>query len=280
MLRSRVRSFLTFPRSFSWARLAILAGAVYLGFGAVLFFFQSSFLYFPQAGEQSLCPLVYKLGITREMIESTEIFFKSNGPVLVVFYQGNAGTRCDRLFLMEFFDRLGLSYAFVGYSGYGDGDRASAKRHHADVRAVDTWLGGKNFEDIVYMGESLGTGLAAHHATLRSPAGLILVSPYPTLADVARAHYPLYPPFLLRERYETLPGVRAYTGPLLIIHGERDAIISTSLGREVFTEATSREKDFFLVPGVGHNDLFDRTEVYTTLEDFFRTIEGKNDPLR
>ena len=74
---------------------------------------------------------------------------------------------------------------------------------------------------IVAFGRSLGTAVAARVAAERPVAGVVLVSPYDSLAAIGRHHYPWLPvSLLLRHRFDALADARVNRMPLLAIVGE------------------------------------------------------------
>ena len=81
----------------------------------------------------------------------------------------------------------------------------SEKGLAADARAAQAWLAKQPEVDpdrIVYFGESLGAAVAIGLALERPPAALVLRSPFTSLADVAKVHYPWLPVGrLLIDRY-------------------------------------------------------------------------------
>ena len=107
---------------------------------------------------------------------------------------------------------------------------------------------------IVYFGRSLGSAVAVELATEKPPAGLILVSPFSSVSDMARVAFPFLPlNRLLKGRYDSVPRIRQIQTPLLIIHGALDEMVPVVQGRALF-EAANEPKTFRLLPGAGHND--------------------------
>ena len=51
--------------------------------------------------------------------------------------------------------------------------------------------------------------------------------------------------------------------PLLIIHGDKDALVPTEMGKRIFERANS-DKELWIVPGAGH------TEAYTIAEEEYQ----------
>lgn len=114
---------------------------------------------------------------------------------------GNAGNRAGRVPLATALRRLGLSVLLVDYRGYGaNPGTPSQDGLLADARAAADWLTAReDVDDVVYLGESLGAAEAAGLARERTPAALVLRSPFTSLVDMARTRYGPVPRWLLRD---------------------------------------------------------------------------------
>ena len=126
-----------------------------------------------------------------------------------------------------------------------------------DARAARDYIVGRadvDRERIVYFGESLGTALAAGLAVEYPPAALILRSPFTSMVDVGRHHYPFLPVhWLLRDRYATIDRIPHVNAPLLVIGGDADRIVPISQTRRVY-EAAGNPKSLLIINGADHND--------------------------
>lgn len=78
---------------------------------------------------------------------------------------------------------------------------------------------------ILIMGRSLGTGPACWLATKYPAAGLILVSPFTSIKDVASEHYGLIGGLLVKNRFNNLENIKKTKCPTLIIHGQKDNLV-------------------------------------------------------
>ena len=179
------------------------------------------------------------------------------GPAVVVF-NGNGGDRSLRAGLAVGLARLGLSVLLFDYRGYGGNPGTpSEKGLAADARAAQAWLAEQPEVDpdrIVYFGESLGAAVAIGLAMERPPAALVLRSPFTSLAEVGRVHYPWLPVGrLLVDRYPSIDRIASLSTPIMIIAGDRDDIVPERLSRKLY-DAAPDPKRYFVVPGANHND--------------------------
>jgi len=179
------------------------------------------------------------------------------GPAVLIC-NGNAGDRSLRAPLAAALNGAGLSVLLFDYRGYGGNPgRPSEDGLAADARAAQAWLAAQPEVDparIAYFGESLGAAVAVGLATERAPAALVLRSPFTSLADVGRVHYPWLPVgLLLLDRYPSIDRIGSLTAPLLVIAGDRDDIVPPSLSERLFV-AAPEPKWFLQMRGAGHND--------------------------
>jgi uncharacterized protein len=182
---------------------------------------------------------------------------KSQATVLVL--NGNAGNRAARAPLAAELSRAGLSVLLLDYRGYGGNPGSPSERGLlADARAARAYLATRGDVDparLVYFGESLGAAVAVQLAAERPPMALVLRSPFTSLADVGRVHYPFLPVrLLLKDRYASIEQVGRLRCPVLVVAGERDGIVPWEQSRRL-AAAIPERKRFVLVPGADHNSL-------------------------
>jgi uncharacterized protein len=181
-----------------------------------------------------------------------------SGPAVVVF-NGNGGDRSGRAMLAVGLQRLGMSVLLFDYRGYGGNDGTpSEKGLAADARAAQAWLAAQPEVDpdrIVYFGESLGAAVAIGLSLERPPAALVLRSPFTSLADVGKVHYPWLPVgWFLIDRFPSIDRIGSVTAPVMVVAGDRDDVVPEPLSKKLY-DAAPDPKRYLLVPGTGHNDL-------------------------
>jgi len=144
------------------------------------------------------------------------------------------------------------------YPGYGaspgrpsvEGLLAAAQIAAAHARERAQALG----VPFVVVGSSLGSFGAMHVAATGAVDRLVLRAPPTTLAAVSAASFPWLPVrLLLAHRFDNLGPAAAVRCPVVVLHGDRDRIVSDRFGREL--AAALPQARFVSVPGRGHNDI-------------------------
>jgi uncharacterized protein len=195
------------------------------------------------------------------------------GAPVLVWSHGNGGNVANRADVVLALRARGVGVLAYDYRGYGRSDgRPSEAGVYRDAHAAyeSERARGTAPGRIVCFGESLGSAVTLRLATERPCAGVALVAPFTTLADVARRHYgPLGA--LAGDRFDALSCVRRLAVPLLVVHGDRDEIVPYELGERLFA-AAPEPKRFVPAPGAHHNDVFDGAGVLDAIAAFAHEV--------
>ena len=197
----------------------------------------------------------------------------------VLFCHGNGGNISDRVLHAALLHRAGLDVLLFDYRGYGRSTgRASEEGTYRDARAARAALLGRREVDagrVLYVGESLGGAVAIALAHEAPPAGVVLVSTFTSVRDMARRHYPFVPAAAVPDAYPSLRLIRDLRAPLLVLHGDRDDLVPLMFGQELY-DAAPEPKRMHVLTGVGHNDLVVRAgnEWATAIAGLAREVCG------
>jgi fermentation-respiration switch protein FrsA (DUF1100 family) len=197
----------------------------------------------------------------------------------VIVFNGNAGHRGMRASLAAALASHGVATLLFDYRGYGDNTgRPSEDGLAHDARAARAYLTTRTDVDtarVVFFGESLGAAVALRLATETPPFALILRSPFTSLTDIGRHHYPFLPVrWLLRDRYPSLERAPSVPCPALVIAGVRDRIIPIEQSRRLY-EALPGKKRLVEIEGADHNDeaLLVGSELIQAVLDFVAELD-------
>jgi pimeloyl-ACP methyl ester carboxylesterase len=156
----------------------------------------------------------------------------------------------------------------VEYRGYGTSSplQATGATTEADARAALRYLSAQRHvrkSNIILAGRSIGSAVATRLA-VESPgaAGLVLVTPITSVADVANQNwvfrYLLRPvEWLVRDNFDTEARISAVRMPVLIVAGSRDVLAPPRMAQRIFGRA-NEPKSLHVIDGADHNDILER----------------------
>lgn len=198
--------------------------------------------------------------------------------ITVLVMPGNAGSRAARAPLARRLAAKGFTVLLLDYRGYGGNQgRPTENGLITDARAARAYLlnRGVPAQHLIYFGESLGAAVATRLAAEQPhPGGLLLRSPFTSLADVGSWHYPLLPVrLLLRDRFPVTKLIGQVRVPTVVVYGSADTVVPPEQSTAVASAAGGPVRVLEVV-GADHNDaaLVEGNEVITAVLDLARSL--------
>jgi uncharacterized protein len=238
--------------------LATLAVGAYVVFLGVLYFSQGSLIYpgrldnvaaaAPLEGGAELLQLATAYGRSEALFLPAHT---AGSRPLVIFAHGNGEVIDYWTEGLDSFRERGIGVLLVEYPGYGrsTGTPSEASIGATLVAAYDRIVSDARVDraHIVGFGQSLGGGAICLLAHRRPLAALILQSTFTSLDIFASAYRA--PAFLLRDHFRSIETVRAFAGPVLVIHGNHDPVIPWQQGSLL---AAAARRSTFRLYDCGH----------------------------
>ena len=244
----------------------VTAGLAAAGGLLLVWAFQRTLIYFPldhvpSPSDVGLTEVEAVTFPTEDGLVLSGWFVPSRGAAIagtVIVFNGNAANRAYRAPLAAALRDHRFQVLLFDYRGYGgNGGGPTEPGLLADARAARAYLlrrGDVDASRLVYFGESLGAAVAIALAAEHSPAAMVLRSPFTSLVDVGRVHYPFLPvALLLRDRFASFDLIRAVGCPVLVIAGDGDRIVPVGQSRRLY-DAVRGPKDLLIIAGADHND--------------------------
>jgi pimeloyl-ACP methyl ester carboxylesterase len=237
-----------------------IAVAVYVGFSALVYFFQERMIFRP-----TTLPATHQFGLAdvqevRIPVDGAELsalhFRQPEAKGVVFFLHGNAGDLSTWLTSTEFYRRTKFDLFMIDYRGFGksSGRIENEAQMHADVRrAFDLVAPQYAGKKIVLYGRSLGTGLASKLSTEVNADLTVLVSPYSSILDLGKQFYPWLPGFVSRYPMRSDLWLPQAKSPVFILHGDRDSLIPISHAQRLKALHTAAE--LLVIEDAEHNDI-------------------------
>jgi len=237
---------------------------IYLLILLAVFLLQRKMIYFPerhgpQQHRQILAGLNLKSWPTdeegRAVVSRTQV---ASAKGTVVVFHGNAGSAMHRTYYIEALQRLGYRVIVAEYPGYGarKGIPTEAELIRDGIAtAKKAW---QEFRDPLFLcGESLGSGVVSGIvASKEVPVkGLLLITPFDSMANVAQHHYWFFlAKWLLKDKFDNLKNLEDFNGSTAVILAERDEIIPNRSTMALY-EALPGRKRLWRFAHAGHNTL-------------------------
>jgi len=216
-------------------------------------------------------PAVADLWLTAADGTRVHAWYLKSGPQLVLYFGGNA-EEVSWMIEAVLAEAPGASWLLMDYRGYGQSAGSpSEKALVADALALydhAVKLPGVDPKRIYAFGRSLGGGVAVALAAKRPLAGLVLVTPFDSLAAVAKRYYWYLPvDWMLKHRFDSIALAPQLKTPLLCLIAERDEVIPAAHG-ERLCEAWGGPKKKIVLAAAGHNTTDAQPMFWRSIREF------------
>ncbi len=287
------------PLYWAFYAAAGLAG-LYIAWAMVLFFAQPSMVFprdIPRAAAGLTTPpnvTELRLGVgageavawllppTSRPAASPESAGSPRTP-LAVWFHGNAEV-IDQLLLADeirHLQALGFAVLLPEYRGYGRagrlGESPSQEGIASDCDALIALALARPELDgrLLYLGRSLGGGVACAVAERRPPDGLVLISTFTSIASFAGGYG--LPQWLVRYPFRSDQTLAKLDRPVLILHGDADTIVPVEHGRALARIA--KRATYVEQAGAGHLDFPTNPAQYRKAVEALARAAGLLDPI-
>jgi len=198
------------------------------------------------------------------------------GRTLVLGFAGNAWNAQEAgTYLHELFpDADVVTFHYRGYSPSTGSPSAEALIADAPLvfdAAVKLAKPARTFA----VGFSIGTGVAAQLALARHIDGLILVTPFDSLKEVAQAMFPWLPigPFFEHE-IDAAAALEKNSAPVAILQAERDEIVPAARTEALRKRVRNLVYDR-TIKRAGHNDIYARSDFHAAAREALNCLETR-----
>lgn len=224
---------------------------------------QNRFLYFPEPQWPNAQALEYE---NMKLWQATKDDYQGliaahdvsapNGTI--VLFHGNGGTALDRGFYFAPFMELGFRVILAEYPKYGGRPGKVGEKPFVVAGMETVRLAFEQYGEPLYLvGESLGCGVAAAVAkqTPKPIAGIILITPWDSLASVAKSMFPFLPvKLVLTDKYDSIDNLKSFKNKISVVGAERDEILPIQHANNLYAALPEGKKRMWIIKGAGHND--------------------------
>ena len=190
---------------------------------------------------------------------NTLLFKSKDSKGVVLYLHGNAGALHDWGMRANLYTDNNYDILFVDYRGFGKNKNQieNEKTLHNDMQQVYAFLKTRYKENnIIVLGFSIGSGLAAKIAANNNPKSLILEAPYYSFEALVKKIAPFVPKSLINYKIPTDKFIALVKCPITIFHGKDDQLI-TPEGNSIQLKQLSPDNiDLHLIDNCSHNGIY------------------------
>ncbi len=246
-----------------------------------LYLFQEKLIFVPQKLEKNY-QYNFKDNFKEFTIKTSDnkllnaLLFKADSTKGVIFYlHGNAGSLKSWGYVAKCYTKLNYDVFILDYRGFGKSEghiNGEQQLFEDNQIAYDMIKKRYDEKNIIILGYSIGTGLAAKLASENNPKKLILQAPYYSFEDLVSNQYH-FPAFILKYKILTNKFLTNCKCPIVIFHGDEDNIINYDSSVKLKKELGDKVQ-LIRLNGQSHNGI-------TNNEDYKKEIKKiLNNPMK
>ncbi len=246
----------------------LVPAGIYAGLCLLMFLTQRSQIYFPVPESDATGATAMRFPVDGAELKVWTV--ARPGSDAILYFGGNGE---DVGFNASSFSASFSQHSLylVNYRGYGGSTGKPTERSLvADAIALYDHLRLRH-PQISVIGRSLGSGVAVQLASQREIDRLVLVTPFDSLVNVARAHFPYFPVgLLMRDRYDSTsraPGIKAN---ILVVIAGADEIIPRKRTDALVAKLRPGQARVIVLEGARHNDFDLEPRYLGELREFLR----------
>lgn len=249
--------------------IKILIILVFLYLLACLFLYvkQRDLLYFPTPEAHSALATEVWVDSQQQRLKLWQLHQQKPA---IIYFGGNAESVENNL---ADFDHALAEYTvyLVNYRGYaGSSGSPSEQALFEDALSVYDVIS-QQHSRISVIGRSLGSGVAVYLATQRKIDKVVLVTPYDSIKNVAKSHYPIFPvSFLLKDKFDSLSRSAQLTQPVLVLLADHDVTVPRKNSERLIAALKPEQLKTQIIKESDHGSISSHTEYYSSLSEFFR----------
>ncbi len=194
----------------------------------------------------------------RKGVRLNAVLFKAkDSKGLVIFFHGHSGSNATWGYAAEEIIKNGWDCFIYDYRGYGKstGKHRTELSVHKDAEFVHEIMAERYAgQELIFVGQSLGSGIATRLAMSAVPKKLLLITPYYNFNDVVHFHYPFLPArMMLKYKFATNKIIGDVQCPVHLIHGTKDTLVPFE--SSIRLSSLSENVQLTAVQGGVHGDL-------------------------
>jgi len=193
--------------------------------------------------------------------------------ITVIFFHGNSYSVNKFTDVASLFHDMGVNFVMFDYRGFGKSTGTPTEEGlYSDSEAIVKYvlsISNINTNNIFYVGHSLGSATSIETTLRIKPKGLIVVSGFTSMDDMADYYttYSMPGDWVVNGKYDNFSKVDKINVPVIFIHGNKDTTVPNWMSETNYNKAKDPKK-LVIVDGAGHDDIFVYKVFYDEVRNF------------
>lgn len=192
------------------------------------------------------------------------IYAPAKPKATLLFFLGRSD---DAVALLPKIAQLYQEYRIVvyNYRGYGKSEGTITEKALLEDGARVAEVVMKNYEDVWFVGFSLGASIASYAAAKIAPKGLFLLGAFDSLDALAKAKYPFLPKLVIRYHFNTQTFLSSVTTRIVLYASKYDRLVPIQHSRAL-QQALKQEDKYFEYESLEHKELLWDEEIVRSID--------------
>ena len=247
---------------------------IYIGILFLVYLGQNKLLFFPGEINTSRSVIERYSGneiiIHNKNIQLHGWFLRPDKSKIIIYYGGNAEEVSLNLDDFQIFKDYGI--VLINFRGYGKSQgKPGQDELFSDALFIFDYIHRKynhHISEIILFGRSLGSGVATYVASQRGVNKLILVSPYDSITNIAKIHFPYLPVnMILKHPFNSMEYAQNINMPVLILSAENDNIIPFENTKKLNENFTGNVTSV-IIENTDHNTIQISNRYWSAIKSF------------
>ena len=191
---------------------------------------------------------------------------------LIIYFGGNAD---DATRFLQHAENLNdFNIVIFNYRGYlkSTGKPSEINLFNDALKIYDKFADGSR---VILVGRSLGSGVAVYLASKRKVSGVVLITPYDSIASLAKQKYPFLPiDLILKYKFESIKYIEKIKSPIAIIEVKNDTTIPNSNTLRLSKKIKNLSK-IVVLEKTTHADVLSHPRFEESLKNLIKEIHVK-----
>ena len=238
---------------------------IYLLLCLALFAFQRNLLYFPTPEYEH----PYTTTLFSSDNEQLKVLILNEGKETAILYFGGNAESVVHNAAQLAADFPNDTVYLVNYRGYGGSSGQPTEAGiYADTLYIYDAIKSKH-HTISAIGRSLGSGVATYLAANRTIHKMILITPYDSIQNVAKSHYPFFPiSLLIQDEFNSAKYAADLETNTLILIASHDTVVPRPNTMQLISAFSPTYLSAQTIPKTTHNTISDEIIFHELMHDF------------